>query len=381
VSKRANGEGSVYQRKDGRWSGATYVLQPDGGRRRRQVYGATRTEVSKQLAELKAKTDRGIPASISTWTVESYSAHWLANTAHGSLKPATVANYSWMMRKHIVPALGRVRLDSLTPAHVRELHTKVGAAGVSSRTVQLAHAVLRTMLSEAMREQVVARNVASLVRTPRVERADVTPWTPDEAAAFLDANRGDQYVHLYSTALALGMRKGELLALRWADVDLGARELRVRQTVQRLGAGQGMVIGTPKTARSRRTIPLPQLAIDSIMARRRAQLVDQQLAGDRWTDNGLVFTTSIGTIIEPTNLRRSFDAAIARAGVRRIRFHDLRHTCASLLLAEGVPMRVVMEILGHSAMAITSDIYSHVMPSALTNAAAAIDKAFTRADS
>ncbi len=142
-----------------------------------------------------------------------------------------------------------------------------------------------------------------------------------------------------------------------------------------------MVIGTPKTARSRRTIPLPQLAIDSLMARRRAQLVDQQLAADRWTDNGLVFTTSIGTIIEPTNLRRSFDAAIARAGVRRIRFHDLRHTCASLLLAEGVPMRVVMEILGHSAMAITSDIYSHVMPSALTNAAAAIDKAFTRADS
>jgi integrase len=186
-----------------------------------------------------------------------------------------------MMRKHIVPALGRVRLDSLTPAHVRELHTKVGAAGVSSRTVQLAHAVLRTMLSEAMREQVVARNVASLVRTPRVERADVTPWTPDEASAFLDANWGDQYVHLYSTALALGMRKGELLALRWADVDLDARELRVRQTVQRLGAGQGMVIGTPKTARSRRTIPLPQLAIDSLMACRRAQLVDQQLAADR----------------------------------------------------------------------------------------------------
>ncbi|NRD08860.1 tyrosine-type recombinase/integrase [Rathayibacter agropyri] len=380
MSKRANGEGSVYQRKDGRWSGATYVLQPDGGRRRRQVYGATRTEVSRQLADLKAKTDRGIPASISTWTVESYAAHWLAHTAHGSLKPSTVSNYSWMMRKHIVPAIGRIRLDNLTPAHVRELHTKVAAAGVSSRTVQLAHAVLRTMLSEAMREQLVARNIATLVRTPRVERTDVSPWTPDEAAVFLEANRSDSYVHLYSAALSLGMRKGELLALRWTDIDLNSRELRIRQTVQRLGAGQGMVIGTPKTNRSRRTIPLPQIAIDALMARRRAQLVDQQLAGGRWNESDLVFTTSIGTIIEPTNLRRSFNAAIERAGVRRIRFHDLRHTCASLLLAEGVPMRVVMEILGHSAMAITSDIYAHVMPSALTNAATAIDAALQRRD-
>jgi integrase len=285
-----------------------------------------------------------------------------------------------MMRKHIVPAIGRIRLDNLTPAHVRELHTKVAAAGVSSRTVQLAHAVLRTMLSEAMREQLVARNVATLVRTPRVERTDVSPWTPDEAAVFLEANRSDSYVHLYSAALSLGMRKGELLALRWTDIDLNSRELRVRQTMQRLGAGQGMVIGTPKTNRSRRTIPLPQIAIDALMARRRAQLVDQQLAGDRWNESDLVFTTSIGTIIEPTNLRRSFNAAIERAGVRRIRFHDLRHTCASLLLAEGVPMRVVMEILGHSAMAITSDIYAHVMPSALTNAATAIDAALQRRD-
>lgn len=132
MSKRANGEGSVYQRKDGRWTGATYVLQPDGGRRRRQVYGTTRAEVSSQLADLKSKTDRGIPASISSWTVESYAAHWLANTAHGSLKPSTVANYTWMMRKHVVPAVGRHRLDNLTPAHVRELHTKVAASGVSS---------------------------------------------------------------------------------------------------------------------------------------------------------------------------------------------------------------------------------------------------------
>lgn len=342
MSKRASGEGSVYQRKDGRWTGATYVLQPDGARRCRQVYGATRTEVSRQLADLKAKTDRDMPASISTWSVETYAAHWLSYTAHGSLKPSTVSNYSWMMRKHILPAIGRIRLDNLTPAHVRELHSKVAAAGVSSRTAQLAHAVLRTMLSEA--------------------------------------NRSDSYVHLYSAALSLGMRKGELLALRWADIDLDSRELRVRQTVQRLGAGQGMVIGTPNTIRSRRTIPLPQIAIDALMARRRAQLVDQQLAGDRWNESDLVFTTSIGTIIEPTNLRRSFNAAIERGGVRRIHFHDLRHTCASLLLAEGVPMRVVMEILGHSAMAITSDIYAHVVPSALTNAATAIDAALQRRD-
>lgn len=373
MSKRANGEGSVYQRQDGRWTAATYVLRSDGGRERRQVYGATRAAVIAKLQELITKTSQGIPAAGTSWTVETFAAHWLGTIAPGSLRPSTLANYAWIMRKHIAPAVGPIKLEKLTPAHVRQLHSKISATGVSARTVQLGHAVLRAMLSEAMREEYISRNVASLVRTPRVEASDVTPWTVEETATFLQLTTDEQHHELFALALALGLRRGELLGLRWEDIDLATRKLHVRQTAQRLGAAHGMVIGPPKSARSRRTIPLPDIAVQKLRSRQRSQRIERELAGESWQEKGLVFSTGIGTIIEPSNLRRSFDQAISVAGVRRIRFHDMRHTCASLLLARGVPLRVVMDVLGHSTMSITSDLYAHVMPSALVDAASAID--------
>lgn len=167
----------------------------------------------------------------------------------------------------------------------------------------------------------------------------------------------------------------ELLALRWQDVDLDVGVLRVRATVQRLGKGVGLVTGSPKTARSRRTLPLPQVLIDTLREHRASQELEREEASS-WHDSGLVFTTSKGTMIEPRNLNRFLDEAIERAGLRRIRFHDLRHTCASLLLAQGVSPRVVMEVLGHSQMSMTTDLYGHVMPSSLRSAADALDGVF-----
>ncbi|QNE45862.1 site-specific integrase [Glaciihabitans sp. INWT7] len=372
MSKRANGEGSIYQRKDGRWTAATYVLTLDGGRRRRQIYGATRKAVSQQLGELNSKTDRGIPAAVDSWTVETYASHWLEEIAPTALRPSTRANYAWVMRKYIVPLLGRNKLRSLRPDHVRKLHGEVLELSSSPSTVQLAHAVLRSMLSEAMREQYVDRNVALLTRPTRIEKVDVVPWSAEEATTFLDSVDGHPFAGLFTLALALGMRRGELLGLRWQDVDLDEHKLHVRQTVQRLGRGEGLVMGPPKTARSRRSIPLPQLCVDALIARHRVQDEDRRIIREGWTELDLVFTTTIGTVIEPSNLRRSFNRAIELAGLRQIRFHDLRHTCASLLLAQGVPMRVVMEILGHSTMSITSDLYTHVSPNATASAVSAV---------
>ena len=376
MSARANGEGSVYLRQDGRWSAAAYVLRPDGGRVRRQVYGRTRAEASQKLTVLLSKTAAGIPLAGEAWTVRSYADHWLETVARARLRPATWTNYSYAVRVHIGPSLGSVRLRSLTPARVRRFLAERTEAGLAANSVRIIHATLRTMLAEAVRDELVERNVASIVRGPRIDHEEVRPWSLDEAATFLAAAREHRLSALFAVGVAVGLRRGELLALVWDDVDLDGGILRVRRTVQRL-RGQGLVFGPPKSIRSRRSIPLPESSRAALLSYRERQEVERLTAGDSWQESGLVFTTSVGTVVEPRNLSRIFEHLVERSGVRRIRFHDLRHTCASLLLAQGVSPRVVMDVLGHSQLSITMDLYSHVMPSALRDAAVAMDRALS----
>lgn len=376
MSRRANGEGSIYQRQDGRWTGAVYVYNRDGGRQRRQVYGKTRAEASAKVTQLLSLNQKHIPAAPVTVTVQDFGTGWVSRLGTSGLKPATVSNYAWVLNRYVYPRLGRVRLVALSPQHVRDLLTSVAEMGVSARTVQLTRAVLRSMLADAERDQLVHRNVAALVKGPRVERQEVVPWSPDEAHRFL-ASLEDHRLHaLFAVGVALGLRKGELLALRWEDVDLKTGVLRVRSTVQRLGKGVGLVTGSPKTARSRRTLPLPRVLVATLKTHHAAQAVEREQAGSRWQDPGIVFASTRGTVIEPRNLNRLLDQVIQRAGLRRIRFHDLRHTCASLLLAQGVSPRVVMELLGHTQLSMTTDLYGHVMPSSLRAAADALDGVF-----
>ena len=230
------------------------------------------------------------------------------------------------------------------------------------------------MLGEAVREEVIVRNPAALVRPPATVREEVRPWSPEEASTFLRASVGHRLYALFAVGVALGLRRGELLALRWSDVDMEEWLVHVRQNVQRLPE-VGLIYGSPKTGRSRRTIPLPARSVKVLRSHRVRQAAEALALGPRWPETGLVFTSTAGTVIQPRNLSRLFDKLIAAAGVRRIRFHDLRHTCASLLLAQGVPPRMVMDVLGHSQIAITMDLYSHVMLTALREAADAIDRA------
>jgi integrase len=240
--------------------------------------------------------------------------------------------------------------------------------------VQIIHATLRAMLAEAMRDELVERNVAAIVRGPTSVREEVRPWSTEEAAAFLESAKSNRLYALFAVGVGLGLRRGELLALSWADVNQPGRVIHIRQTAQRV-SGHGMVFGPPKSARSRRDIPLPSVTARVLAAHRERQQMERDAAGLAWQDSGLVFTTPTGTVVDPRNLARQLDALTEQAGVRRIRLHDLRHTCASILLAQRVPARVVMEILGHSQLGITMNLYSHVMPSALREAADAIDKA------
>ncbi|MBI4942192.1 MAG: site-specific integrase [Actinobacteria bacterium] len=346
---------------------------PNGGRRRRQVYGRTREEVGRKIAALVTQAASGVPAAETSWTVTSYVAHWREHIAPGSLRPATLANYLYVLDSHVLPEVGKVRLARLTPAHVRRMLGALDDKGLSPRTQQLAHAVLRSVLAHAVRDELVHRNVVALVRPPRPERLEVQPWTPAEAGQFLASVRGHRMYALFAVGLALGLRRGELLALTWADVDLTGKQLTVRRSVQRLRDGSGLVFGPPKSARSRRSIPLPAVCVDALRAHKAAQSAERLAAGGYWTDLDLVFPTSIGTVFEPRNLNRLFAELVEAAGLRRIRVHDMRHTCASLLLAQGVPPRVVMEILGHSQISITMETYAHVMPTAMRDAADAVD--------
>jgi integrase len=247
---------------------------------------------------------------------------------------------------------------------------------VSARTVQQVHAVLRAMLSQAVREELLARNVARLVQAPAPDREEIHPWAEAEARAFLAAARTHRLHALFVVALALGLRRGELLGLRWSDVDLSAGQLRVWQTLQRV-RGDGVVFGPPKSRRSRRVLTMPAVVVQALKRHRSVQEHERGLADGNWHETGLVFTTATGRHVEPRNLNTAFARLIVRAGVRPIRFHDLRHTCATLLLAAGVSPRVVMDILGHSQIAVTMNIYGHVMPAMQQEAAGHIDAALS----
>jgi integrase len=253
-----------------------------------------------------------------------------------------------LVDKHVVSALGNVKLSKLTPAHLQGFYRSKLDSGLSPRTVQYIHVVLHRALKQALRWGLVVRNVAEAVDPPRVPKKDITPLSPDQARTFLEAASGDRLEALYVLAIHTGMRQGELFSLRWHDVDLDAGVVRVRGT---------------KSARSRRTVTLSETALDVLRSHLKRQLGEIDKAGSLWRENGLVLATKIGTPLNRHNLtQRSFKPLLERARLPRIRFHDLRHTCATILLSRGVHAKFVQELLGHATIAITLDTYSHVLP-------------------
>ena len=290
------------------------------------------------------------------------------------MRPKTHASHAQIVRLHLTPALGRHQLAKLAPEHVQAMMNDKLAEGLSPRTVQYARAVLRQALNQALRWGMVARNVATLVEPPKMKRHEIAFLTPDRARAFLEAVRGDRLEALYGVAVALGLPQGEALGLRWRDVDFHAGTLSVRVALRIAG---GLRLVEPKSAESRRTVVMPASVAVVLRAHRDRQAFEQAAAGPRWVDSGLVFTTPKGTPIDARNVVRHFKTVLAAAGLPDMRWHHLRHTCASLLLAQGVPARTVMEVLGHSQMSLTMNTYAHVMPEMKRDAAAAMDRLLT----
>lgn len=373
MSKRGQNEGSLYKRSDGRWAAAISLGYVGGKPKRKTVYGDTRSEVQRQLTAILRDQQRGIPIVVERQTVAEFLERWLADVVKPSVRPRTHTSYSQLVRLHLKPSLGRVSLAKLTPQHVQQFMNEKLAAGLSARTVQYLRAVLRRALSQALRWNLVARNVATLVDAPKTKRNAVRVMSPDEVTLFLDAAKGQRFEPLLLVAISTGMRQGELLGLRWEDVDLPAAVIHVRHSVQRLDGK--LTLTDLKTDRSRRTLRLPQIAARALQTQRARQSEERLAAGGRWHDLGFVFATSIGTPLDARNLTRHFARVLTRAGLPRLKFHSLRHSCASLLLSQHVPARAVMELLGHSEIRLTMDTYTHVMPQLMTEAANAMDDA------
>ena len=365
MARRGQNEGSIYQRADGRWAAAVSV----GRGKRDTFYGKTRGEVQRKLTAALKNQDEGLPASTSKQRVADYLTAWLETVeGSGKIRPKTFSTYSMYVRLHIIPELGRLALDELGPQHVEQLMAKKLAEGLAAQSVVHVRGILRRALGRAVKHQLLIRNVAALADPPHVARTEMRPLDPAQARTFLELAQGDRLEALWVLAITSGLREGELLGLQWRDVDLEAGTVAVNRSLQRFGGKLQLV--EPKTEKSRRRNPIPRMTVEALRSHRSRQVA----AGRPPLPTGFVFTSTTGTPLEPRNMVRLFKSLLRRAGLPDVRFHDLRHSAASLLIAQGVPLRTVMEVLGHSTITLTANTYGHLYEEAKRDAADAMDR-------
>jgi integrase len=357
VTRRSTGGSVRHLPTRDRWQ-ARYV-GADG--RRHSLYAQTRREAQEKLRTAQRDADHGIRPTGQTLTVSAFLSDWLAAVGQ-RVRPRTHESYAATVRLYVAPAVGRVPLAKLQPEHVTHMVASLSRRGdLSPTTVRLAYAVLRTALGYALRQGKVVRNVATLTDPPRKASQEVQPLSREHVRALLDGTRDDPRHALYVTALGTGCRQGELLALRWSDVDLERGELTVRHTLGRFTRE----LAPTKTDRSRRTLRLPAQVLAALSAHRARQAVVPL--------SGLVFTTSAGTPLHATNVTLGLQRTLRRLGLPHRRFHDLRHSFATLALEAGEDLAVVSRALGHTSVATTADVYGHWTPAMADRLAARMD--------
>ena len=379
TKSRANGDGDVFPRKNKAGKITSYrgaYVGPDG--KRRYVSGRTKEEARRALREARANTDQGLLFDADNLKVGEYLDRWLADSVSDTVKATTFERYEQITRLHLKPALGRVKLKALTPAHVRGLYREKLEAGSSARTVRYIHTTLHKALKQAVMDGLIPRNATEAVKPPQPTREEIHPLTPEQAKRLLQVahESGDRLEALYVLAIHTGLRQGELLGLKWDDVDLDDGSLQVRRTLAI--TKNGFVFTSPKTSGSRRSVKLTQRATEALRSHLERQLGEIDRVGSLWSENGLIFASETGEPLDRRAVTKlKFKPLLKRAGLPEIRFHDLRHTCATLLLTRNVNPKIVSEMLGHSTIAITLDTYSHVLPNMRDQAAAAMEEALS----
>ena len=344
---------------------ARYTVETSTGTKRRTVYGKTRAEVRDKLTKALAERADGIIFDDKNMTVGEYLERWLSDCVRGTVRESTFSRDKYLVNNHVIPALGRVKLKNLGALRLQGLYRDRLDAGLSAATVQKMHHVLHKALDQAVRWNLIPRNPADAVKAPTPSPKEMHPLSAPEARRLLEAARGSRLEAFYVLALHTGMRSGELLGLKWDDIDLASDvpTIRVRRTLTRTGNGKGLALGEPKTKKSRRTVRLTPRAVEALKGHRARQAEEKLKAGTLYEDQDLVFAGEGGNLINPSNIRqRSFAPLLKQAGLPGITFHDLRHTCASLLFQRNIHPKFVQELLGHASVAITLDTYSHMLP-------------------
>lgn len=357
--RSVHGSGSVYQRKsDGRWV-AKLKVEETG--KYRELYAATEKEAYKKLEEAQFEQKQGAFVAGSQQTVKQYLEYWLEDVHKDTVRLGTYTNNRITVNKHIIPSIGHFKLQKLTAQQVQMFYAKKLREGMTASRVRRIHAVLHKALNYAKRNRLVSNNVCDNLELPRERKPEMGALTIEQAKRLLQVVQGHHLEMLITLAITTGMRRGELLSLRWQDIDIEKGVLRVRRTVNFI-SGHGFIEGEPKTAKSTRDILLPSFVLTMLKQYRVEQAKMRVQADSTYIDRDLVFANEDGGFIRFTTLRYHFNRLLDEAGLPHIRFHDLRHSAASLLLSMGVPIKVVQELLGHNTVDMTLNTYSHVYP-------------------
>lgn len=364
TNRRGAHEGSIRKRPDGRWEARLRL--PSG--RRRSVYGTTRAEVQQAVGRLAQAVQTGGLVPDNDLRVADFLQEWLVSCRDG-LRATTHARYTNIVEVHLVPLLGSVKLTELSPRHVQAAMAEARLYGASAQSIAHHRAVLRAALNQALRWDLVTRNAAALARPPRVPHRQVQPFTIDEARRLLCAVTDTPLEGPVVLGLALGLRQGEILGLRWSEVDFDRCTLRVGVALQRIGGR--VALDQPKTDRSRRVLPMPSLVVDALRRRRAVQAEERLQAGAAWAEPipDLVFTTPLGRPRDGTAVTGQYRKVLAAEGLPPRTFHALRHSAATLALASGLDIKTVSTMLGHSQIALTANTYASVVPFLLQEAA------------
>lgn len=373
MTRRGAGEGSIFKDpKSGRWRALVDVgADASGQRQRKKVSGRTRAEVLLKMREVQRDAEDGLASGGRHLTVAALAEAWLRHGS-GELSASTLEVRTWAVRQHLVPALGARRVRQLTAEDVSLFLQDLGQAGYARASLEKVRGVLIQVLRHAERQGLVARNVAAIVPTPAGPRAEGRSLTVSQARVLLEAAEGHPLEAAFVLGLRCGLRPGELLGLKWEDVDLDQGVVRVSRAVSRVGGK--VALGPTKTASSRRQLRLPVGTEDALRQHRARQQARQEVMGEQWQDLGLVFPTGRGTLLDPANLRRALGTVTERAGLGHWHPHELRHSAASLLSAAGVPLEEVADVLGHASTRVTSATYRHRTTPTVESAAGPMDQ-------
>lgn len=374
ASRRGHGEGSIYRRRDGRWVGEVLKGWENGKRDRKFVYGRTRREAAEKMVEVQRLLAAGLPVPSDRLTVATWLETWLETHLPDDLSPNTVEQYRSIVQKHLTPALGRIRLKTLAPADVEAMLRGKAESGLSSSTCMRIRSVLRMALHKAQVEGHVHRNVAELARRPRVTHQERKSLTVEEARRLLAAVRDTSMEAPLTVMLLHGLRPGEAMGLTWDDIDLDSRSLWVRRSLKR--EPTGLRLGGLKTAGSERPLAMPGAVVKALRRHKARQAEELLRVGVGAPPDNLVFTTSAGTPIDPSNLRRALARTAREAELGHRTPYELRHSCASLLSATGVPLEQIADILGHKGIRMTAEVYRHRLDPVIDSGVEAMDDLF-----